>query len=235
MQNEILNAALEYATRGWFVLPLNPGSKVADVLLPEQLDFDWNTDVRPDEATIRRWFEIEPDLNIGIRLLGSGLTVVDVDVLDKWLIWHSSEDPLVIDVPLVKTQRGQHYFFAATENDRCGVIWSDKGEYIADCLTPYPPEWRPADRSYVVAPPSKHPSFGHVYEWGITPDEGRWTTLPHWIRQAVREPVEPSSWWADYDEDEDRRCCPYCGEDYCSGSCAWDYEEDEPYPEDFDE
>ncbi len=241
MENEILKAALEYAARGWFVLPLNPISKVADVLLPERLDFDWHTDVKPDAATIRRWFEIEPDLNIGIRLRGSGLTVVDIDDIDRWLAWPKALP--MLHVPCVKTRRGQHYFFVAGENDPCGAINDDEGVCVGDCLTPYPPDWKPRNRAYVVAPPSRHP-MGGEYAWVITPDDGEWISLPDWIRNSVYRPVPPSSWWETDDEffDDEERVpdCPICGGEFWDGgtSCTcidWGEGDEEPYPEDLDE
>lgn len=192
--SDMLDAALAYAARGWFVLPLNPASKVADYTVLADIEFDWITEVKPDAATIRRWFDIVPDLNIGIRMRGSGLTVVDIDDLARWCVWYNAVDLVLPKLPTVDTAKGRHYFFKASPRDKCGVIHSDKGEYVGDCLTPNPPHWKPSDRAYVVAPPSIHPAFGTQYEWVVIPEDGEWIELPGWIREAVIEPSEPHSW-----------------------------------------
>ena len=238
MINEMFKAALDYAARGWFVLPLNPASKVASCDLLAQIGFDWNTETKPDTETLTRWFEIMPDLNIGIRLRGSGLSVVDVDDMGKFILWMVDIGPLP-DAPCVRTKRGCHYFFKESPLDQCGAINSEAHGYLGDFLTPNPPHWKPLDRAYVVAPPSRHPMNSHIiYEWLVQPDECALVQVPDWIRSAVYEPVAPHSWLGYDDKDNGYDYgyipdCPTCGDEFWDGgtSCTCDYDTDEYAPD----
>lgn len=197
--NQILEAAMLYRSMGLFVIPLSPKSKVLDYLTEDKIGYEPHSTTRPSIAEIDHWFEVEPDLNIGIRLAGSALTVVDVDDLDQWALWAAllSAAP---DVPRVKTLKGMHYFFKASPEDHCGVIYHND-QYIGDFLTPTPPAWRAWDRAYVVAPPSVHPlNADFRYKWDVPLWDRKLVPVPEWIREAVIKPVEPSSWW-DYAED----------------------------------
>lgn len=74
--NDMLNAALEYARRGWPVLPLVPGRKSPlGKFVP-----NGHKDATTDEATIREWWGAYPEANIGLRVgPESNLLVIDVD------------------------------------------------------------------------------------------------------------------------------------------------------------
>jgi hypothetical protein len=74
--NELLNAALNYAERGWPVLPLWPGKKTPlGKLVP-----NGHKDATTGEATIKQWWGRYPSANVGIRVgPESGLFVIDVE------------------------------------------------------------------------------------------------------------------------------------------------------------
>ncbi|MGZ4916453.1 MAG: bifunctional DNA primase/polymerase, partial [Halobacteriota archaeon] len=73
LDNEILNAALEYAKHGWRVLPLVPGEKGP---LTDNGFYDAST----DEAQIRAWWRTWPKANIGLSVgPDSNLCVIDED------------------------------------------------------------------------------------------------------------------------------------------------------------
>jgi hypothetical protein len=66
--------ALEYATRGWHVFPLSPGSK------QPRHGSHGLADATTDANQIREWARACPDANIGIRTgPESGIAAVDLD------------------------------------------------------------------------------------------------------------------------------------------------------------
>jgi hypothetical protein len=72
-ENALLQSALEYAERGWPVLPLRPGEKTP-------LTANGFKNATTDEATIKAWWKQTPDANVGIRVgPESNLLVLDVD------------------------------------------------------------------------------------------------------------------------------------------------------------
>lgn len=74
--SETLDAALDYARRGWPVLPLWPGKKIPlGTLVP-----NGHKDATTNEATIKQRWGSHPDANVGIRVgPESDLFVLDVD------------------------------------------------------------------------------------------------------------------------------------------------------------
>ncbi len=71
MANELREAALSYAARGWRVFPLRPRTK--EPATPHGFK-----DATCDTSTIGRWWDSMPDANVGIAT-GDGLLVLDVD------------------------------------------------------------------------------------------------------------------------------------------------------------
>jgi len=185
MANERLTAALDYATRGWYVVPLNPQSKVISWEMCHKLEFMWNLDQpAPTDADIRHWFKLEPDINIGIRMAGSGLAVFDVDEMTNIHKIPGFEGNGLPCTPTVQTARGLHVL-------------------VGDFLTTWPATWAASVPAYVVAPPSRHPDMFTYYQWMITPDVPL-ADVPDWLLAAVEPPLPPSSWFADMSEwDED--------------------------------
>ena len=68
-------AALEYISRGWFVLPLKPMRKA-----PLTRNGVNDSSNRPE--IIRRWFTKNPDANVGIDLGRSGLLGIGPDSVE---------------------------------------------------------------------------------------------------------------------------------------------------------
>ncbi|HPD16232.1 MAG TPA: bifunctional DNA primase/polymerase [Planctomycetota bacterium] len=140
--NAILEAALEYAARGWLVFPLKPSGKTP--LTPHGFK-----DATTDPEQIRAWWTQHPDANVGIRTGAvSGLVVLDIDC-------HGEADG---EASLAKLQEdfgrlpptlevktpsgGRHLYFV----HRDGEVKSRNGLRPGLDLK--------ADGGYVVAPPS---------------------------------------------------------------------------------
>ncbi len=75
---KVIDAALEYAARGWKVFPLQANTKIPYPGTNGVKDATDNTD------TIRSWWQVHPDANVGLACgEPSGVWVVDVDVGHK--------------------------------------------------------------------------------------------------------------------------------------------------------
>ena len=175
-QDRLRTAALDYARRGWRVLPLYepdptnpsgcccgntkcrsagkhpriPGGHNNATIDPNQIDLWW-----------RRW----PNANVGIAT-GDGLLVLDVDPRNGG---NGSLADLEqeFDLPSTRTVRtgsgGQHFYFEVTEEVR-GASSVRAGIDIK------------AEGGYVVAPPSLHPEGEYAVESELDP-----VRAPTWL------------------------------------------------------
>lgn len=168
-QKKILDAALDYISRGWRVLPLygidplgnctcrksdcaSPGKHPVWTLAP-----NGSLDASKNEATVRAWFSSPDNYNIGIATgEKSNLAIVDVDY-DKG----ADLLDLTLDAPSdclntisAKTGGGWHYYYKYPKGENLKNSASKLGKFI---------DVR-GDGGYVVAPPSLHASFNY-YEW----------------------------------------------------------------------
>jgi hypothetical protein len=163
--NELLAAALNYAARGWAVLPLRPREKVP-------LTSGGSRDATTDAEVLRSWWARWPSANVGIATGGSGPWVLDLDGPDAL--------PPGADLPPTAastTGRGVHHLWAPDDRIRNRQrLWG-----------------RPADvrgaGGYIVAPPSVHPT-GVVYEWRGDAPLAR---APAWLLEAVLRPAQPDT------------------------------------------
>jgi hypothetical protein len=110
MSMENLKSGINYAKRGWRVIPVKPEGKVPIIK-------DWVNAASTDEAKITDWFEKNPNANIAL-VCGkeSNLLVLDVDCkngqpglesLDKLIAEHGPLDTRIIQTP----SGGYHYYF----------------------------------------------------------------------------------------------------------------------------
>lgn len=175
--NMLLEAALNYARRGWASLPIAPGAKVPACAHGVK-------DATTDVETIRQWWTTTPDAGVGIACGAvSRLLVLDVDR-------HGDVDgeealaelerkcgPLPRTIESLTGGGGRQLFFGipdgVTVRTRTGI--------------------RPGldvrgEGSYVVAFPSIHPS-GRRYEWSVDghPDEVPLAEAPAWLLELIRE------------------------------------------------
>ena len=150
----IVEQALAYARRGFYVLPLVDKKPLIDGGYKAATN---------DELIIGRWWGEWPKANIGIATgVTSGVLVVDVDPrnggvesfkkLRSLLVAQSSDN---LGTPVVRTGGGGFHVYY-----ECRVPMRSR-EFKED----YPGIDILADKKYVVAPPSIHPDTGTPYEW----------------------------------------------------------------------
>lgn len=182
-------AALQYAAKGWPVLPLhsptvdgrcscdkaacpNPGKHPRT---PHGL-----TDATVDKATIRRWWRSWPTANVGL-LTGerSGLVVLDVDPR------HGGDEAL-------RQLESQYGKFPATVKALSGggghhVVFAHPGKPVKNTVGALGPGLDlKGDGGYIVAPPSLHIS-GRRYQWEVSshPDKVSLAPLPAWLLELI--------------------------------------------------
>jgi len=148
-----LGGALWYAARGWRVHPLHGKKPYLN---------GWVEKATTNPATILKWWEVEPEANVGI-VTGkrSGVYVVDVDGPDglDWL--HTLVTPDAFDTWTVKSKRGLHLYYAyPAEGDWPNTQGHDKEGRQTGI---HPAIDTRGEGGQVAAPPSVHPETGDEY------------------------------------------------------------------------
>lgn len=164
MDNQILKAALEYASRGWSVIPV---SKSKNPLIK------WKTATR-DELTnpdnIRKWWEKFPAANVAIVTgeRSGGLVVIDLDVdeekgingADSLRDWCEKNDMYPIESSAtVYTGRGGHHLYFRSPYTYHNQVGCLDGVDIR------------GEGGCIVAPPSVHGTTRREYVWDTETDE----------------------------------------------------------------
>ena len=159
MNNDFLDAAIEYASKGLAVFPIKPRAK-------EPITKNGVKDATTNFNTIKKWWTKHPTANIGIACgePSGGLLVIDLDVkengisgLDTLHNWERDNGELPETVRSITGKGGAHilYRIQYREKNRVNLL---EGIDIR------------SDGGYIVAPPSVHPN-GRRYEWEYDPDE----------------------------------------------------------------
>jgi hypothetical protein len=171
--NKTLQAARDYLSRGFSVIPIVPRGKKPAIPWEE---FQKRL---PTDAELVKWFGSGSAYNIGI-VTGtiSGLAVIDLDSTEA--ITFAEENKLSIS-PTAKTGRGLHVYCKHKDGVR---NFQQRDDLPGTDLR--------ADGGYVVAPPSIHES-GNAYEWvaGRGLDDVAMTELPLWV--LAEKPEEKTS------------------------------------------
>jgi hypothetical protein len=146
-----LGEALRHERRGWSVLPLAGKEPHHRLIRVTRDSSSWSSFQRrrAERDEIERWFELDPETNVGVVTgeISGGLVVLDAD--DE-LAAPTSEIP---PTATVRTGRGRHYYLHGDESSR-DFDWGElRGE-----------------GRYVVAPASRHDS-GRRYRWELEPEE----------------------------------------------------------------
>lgn len=170
--NQLLDAALYYASIGWNIFPLAPGQKTP-------ITKHGVKDATTKESIIREWWKKWPSANMGLACGDtSGIYVVDIDVRNDI----NGKKSLLEFPPLPQTVRqdtptgGFHALFKATvppanrNSYRSGIDIRGNGYYV-------------------VLAPSVHPNGGR-YQWTLNCEP--WTIqpaeYPEFLRPATRVP-----------------------------------------------
>ena len=146
--NNLLDAALAYAARGWPIFPCTPGEKTPLGTLVANGVLDAST----DPATIAAWWAAEPDANIGCNVGAAGFAVIDLDPgadVAALVPLGLSETCLKVRTP----RGGEHWFYTLDP----GEVVSPSGSKIAPHVDVR------SFNSYVVLAPS-HTKDG-TYTW----------------------------------------------------------------------
>lgn len=176
-RTRLLDAALDYARRGWPVFPIYEPLTDGKCSC-ERTDCDSPgkhprtkhglKDATTVEATIRTWWSTWPNANIGIATgSASGLIVLDVDrpqVLDGWRS----------DTLAASTGKGTHFYFTIEgEGPRNSASKLGEGLDVR------------GQGGFVVAPPSRH-ARGATYTWLNRGQEPQ--RAPVWLLHPNRIP-----------------------------------------------
>ena len=166
-----LTAALEYAEKGWPVLPVyEPDDQghcscgkgaACDSPAKHPRTRHGFKDATTDESQIREWWRIWPNANVAVSTGPlSGLVVVDLDPRhgsDASFVRLKAEyGPIPETLTCVTGGGGQHLYFVSPGSSirsRTGVL---RGIDVR------------ADGSYIIVAPSRH-SSGQLYAWNDSP------------------------------------------------------------------
>ena len=164
MDNPIMNAALEYASRGWSVIPV---SRTKQPLVK------WKTSTREELTNpdnIREWWTKYPTANVAIVTgkRSGGLVVIDLDIDDQKGIdgrdslqkWCDQNDMFCLEsCATVETGRGGKHLYFQSDNSYHNQVGCLDGVDIR------------GEGGIVVAPPSIHGTTKREYIWDIDEDE----------------------------------------------------------------
>ncbi len=141
MNNELLDAALSYAARGWPVHPCAGKRPYTQ---------HWRDEASTDPEQIALWWKRWPNANIGLVTgRASGVYVVDADT-------DGAEDHLELAPTLtVYTGKGRHFYYAMPPDG----LWPNTAKKLGANVDTR------GDGGYVCAPPSMHEN-GKRYAWG---------------------------------------------------------------------
>jgi len=174
---KFLDAALEYADRGWKVFPLRPNTK-------KPIHDGGFHNGTTDATQIELWWSEHPNANIGLNLVASGLVAVDVDAYKTECEWeaYKGDRPFEPECIHRSARGGWHYIFKAKEgqtfSDPCsGVEIKHKG--------------------YIVLAPSTFE--GKPYTW-VQDDEP--TPAPDWLPGTKES--KPSEFGVSKDKQSDK-------------------------------
>jgi hypothetical protein len=197
--DQCLSAALDYAKRGWPVLPLHTirngvctCSKGKDCGTPgkhprwvkDTLEHGVK-DATTDPDIIRSWWEKYPDSNVGIATGARSFDALDIDIKphldgnDTLRDLIEQHGPLPDTLEQITGSGGRQIFFKPTSRLKNEVKFAPG----LDIRT---------DAGLVVAPPSLHVS-GNRYEWEASSrfDEVELAVMPEWlIDVATRAPQQ---------------------------------------------
>ena len=162
----MLEEALALARRGYLVLPVARGDK-------RPLSDRGVSDATDDAATIEKWYQQWPDMNIGVA--GSDqLVMIDIDgAIGEQSLFDLCPPAKMPITPTVRTPNdGKHHYFNAAGQTFRNTVGVRPGIDVRSA------------RSYCVAPPSSL-GEGREYLWEIDPDEAELAPIPEWLATVL--------------------------------------------------
>lgn len=171
--------ALHYASKGMYVFPLSPGTKIP------LANTSGHNDATTDPERIVEWWKDYPDANIGLNCGKSGIVVVDVDTKDgkvgsQSLFAVAGDDLHLLDTVRSKTwSGGEHLFYKGS----CPCSQSELGQNL-DIK---------GEGGYVVLAPSRISEKGKTgtYEWkkGYGGEKLEFLDFPDKLRPLAKDKV----------------------------------------------
>ncbi len=156
--NVLLEAALRYAALGIPTFPLRPGRK-EPLVLPELGFLRGLKDATTDPKRLEKAWELVPEANVGV-VPPEEVLVFDGDdpqALQSLFLL----SPNLVQAPRAKTGSGGFHLWTRTPPGY-GSLLSARARAIPGLAV----DLRGLGRSYLVAPPSRHPSGG-AYLWEV--------------------------------------------------------------------
>jgi len=146
-----LSSALEYAARGWSIIPIGKNKKPALKAWRE------HQVTRATETELRRMFESTGIQGLAVicGAVSGNLVCRDFDVAEEYHEWAEKHPDWAKTLPTVRTGRGFHVYFRSRGHTKIQKLGD--GELRGG--------------GYCLLPPSKHPS-GSLYEWVVTLSDG---------------------------------------------------------------
>lgn len=175
--NELLAAALTYATLGWPVFPCQPGTKMP-------LTRNGLNDATTDPDTIHNWWTRWPNANVAIATGGPAPVVIDIDTDHDGE--HTLEKLETIHGKLPETLQ------AITGGDGWHHLYQDPTGALRNTASRLGPgiDTR-GTGGYIIAPPSIHPN-GNRYTWADDPTTTPIAQLPGWIHEQLNPTPKPA-------------------------------------------
>lgn len=187
--NVRLDAALEYAARGWRVFPVHTirggectcGGRKGCKPGKHPLTDHGFKDATTDSKQIRRWWAKWPEANIGIATgKASGIIVLDIDP-------RNGGDQALAEL---ESQHGSlpHTVEAISGGGGRHILLQYPGYHIKSRSGLWPGIDVKADGGYFVAEPSVHES-GREYAWELShlPSDVAVALIPQWLLQRFEE------------------------------------------------
>lgn len=181
-----LEWALFYASLGWEIFPLQPGTKTGFYRYPEYKnpetgsEYSWQYQASADPERVKRFWTEHPRAGIGVATgqRSGGLYVLDLDKekpgrtkdgRQHFLEWQKQHGRQANTETAVSKSGGggYHLFFKCPDPPMIGS--TEPGAGTAAIYAGYGVDTR-GDGNACVLPPSVHPS-GAVYEWKQDPAE----------------------------------------------------------------
>ena len=160
--SDILNAALEYASSGRPVFPVNRDK--------EPYTQHGFKNASTDESVIREWWASHPDAGIATPT-GDGFFVIDVDNEEALSALEAEHGRLPPTWEVVTPRPGRHLYFRGDATTSSGLLPDD-----IHCR---------GTGGYVLLPPSPHKNGG-VYEWRTATDEVDCAPAPSWLLELLK-------------------------------------------------